>query len=51
MPVPNSRALTSDQPLVAKVNEKGAPVYLDDAERKRRRETLEANLRTNCPPG
>ena len=44
-------ALSSDQLLVAKVNEKGTTVYLDDAERKRRREALEANIRTNCQPG
>ena len=45
-------ALSSDQLLVAKVNEKGTTVYLDDAERKRRREALESNLKTNnCPRG
>jgi hypothetical protein len=44
-------ALSADQVLLAKVNEKGEPIIMDDAERKRRREALEANLRANCPQG
>ena len=44
-------ALAADQVLLSRVNEKGETVYIDDAERKRRREVLEANLKANCPPG
>ncbi len=44
-------ALSADQVLLYKLNEKGETVYMDDAERRRRREALESSLRANCPPG
>jgi hypothetical protein len=44
-------ALSADQVLLYKLNEKGETVFMDDAERKRRRDVLESNLKTNCPPG
>jgi len=44
-------ALSADQVLLYKLNEKGEQVFMDDAERKRRREVLESSLKANCPPG
>ena len=48
----NARAelsrLSADQLLLYSVNEKGQAVYMDDTERRRRRETLETYLKTNC---
>ena len=44
-------SLSADQVLLSRINEKGETVIMDDTERKRRRDALEANLRANCPPG
>jgi Domain of unknown function (DUF4124) len=42
--------LAADQVLLYSVNEKGEQVFMNDAERRRRREAAETFLRTNCPP-
>jgi len=42
--------LTADQVLLYSVNEKGEPVMMNDAERRRRRENVEVYLKANCPP-
>jgi len=44
-------ALAADQVLLYKVNEKGESVVMDDAERRRRRDTLETFLKANCAGG
>ena len=44
-------SLAANQILLYKVNEKGETIYLDDADRRRRREDLETFIRTNCPRG
>ena len=41
--------LSADQLLLYSVNEKGQAVYMDDTERRRRREKLETFLKSNCP--
>lgn len=43
--------LSADQIILYKVNEKGETVYLDDSERRRRRETLETLLKSSCRQG
>lgn len=42
--------LAADQVLLYSVNEKGEPVMMNDAERRRRRENTELFLKSNCPP-
>jgi hypothetical protein len=44
-------ALSADQVLLYKVNEKGETVVMDDADRRRRRDTLETFLKANCTGG
>jgi hypothetical protein len=44
--------LAANQIMLYTVNEKGEQVFMDDADRRKRRETLETMLRNNnCPPG
>ncbi len=43
--------LSADQIILYKVNEKGETVYLDDSERRRRRETLETYIKSSCRQG
>ena len=43
--------LSADQILLYSVNEKGEAVFMNDTDRRRRRETLETYLKANCPPG
>jgi Domain of unknown function (DUF4124) len=43
--------LAANQVLLYKVNEKGEQVFLDDAERRTRRDTLENYVKANCPRG
>ncbi len=44
-------SLAANQILLYRVNEKGETVYMDDAERRRRRENLETFMKSNCPRG
>jgi hypothetical protein len=43
--------LSADQVLLYNLNEKGEQVFLNDAERKRRREAAELFVKGNCPQG
>jgi Domain of unknown function (DUF4124) len=43
--------LSTDQILLYNLNEKGEQVFLNDAERKRRREAAELFVKGNCPQG
>jgi hypothetical protein len=43
--------LAADQIILYSVNEKGETIVMNDADRRRRRETLETFLRANCPQG
>ena len=43
--------LSADQILLYSINEKGETVFMNDADRRRRKETLETQLKANCPPG
>jgi hypothetical protein len=43
--------LSADQVLLYTVNEKGEQVFMNDAERKRRREATEVFIKGNCPKG
>ncbi len=43
--------LSSDPVILYKTNEKGEAITMDDAERRRRRETVETYIRTNCSAG
>jgi len=43
--------LSADQVLLYSVNEKGETVFMNDADRRRRRESLEAHLKANCAQG
>jgi len=43
--------LSADQILLYNLNEKGEQVFLNDAERKRRREAAELFVKGNCPQG
>jgi hypothetical protein len=43
--------LAADQIILYSVNEKGETIVMNDADRRRRRETLETFIRTNCPQG
>jgi hypothetical protein len=45
------RQLAAEQLPLAKLNEKGETVYLDDTERRKKRAELESWVRVNCPPG
>jgi len=45
------RQLAAEQLPLAKLNEKGETVYLDDTERRKKRAELETWVRANCPPG
>lgn len=44
-------SLAANQILLYRVNEKGETVYMDDADRRRRRENLETFMKSNCPRG
>jgi Domain of unknown function (DUF4124) len=44
-------ALASDQVLLSKINEKGETVFIDEAERRQRRTSLETYIKANCPAG
>lgn len=44
-------SLAANQILLYRVNEKGEKVYMDDADRRRRRENLEIFMKGNCPRG
>ena len=41
--------LASDQVLLSKINEQGETVYIDESERRRRRDSLETYIKANCP--
>lgn len=43
--------LSADQILLYTVNEKGEQVFMNDAERKRRRDATELFIKGNCPQG
>jgi len=43
--------MAADQILLYTINEKGEQVFLNDADRKRRRETAELFIKNNCPQG
>ena len=43
--------LSADQVLLYSVNEKGETVFMNDADRRRRRESLETHLKANCAQG
>ena len=43
--------LAADQIILYSVNEKGETIVMNDADRRRRRETLETFIRANCPQG
>jgi Skp family chaperone for outer membrane proteins len=43
--------LAANQIILFRINEKGEQVLMDDAERRKRRETLEGYVKTNCPRG
>jgi hypothetical protein len=43
--------LAADQVLLYSVNEKGEQVFMNDSERKRRREAAEVFIKGNCPKG
>jgi hypothetical protein len=43
--------MSADQVLLYSINEKGEQVFLNDAERKRRRDAAELFIKGNCPPG
>ena len=43
--------LSADQVLLYSVNEKGETVFMNDADRRRRSESLDSFLRGNCAPG
>jgi len=43
--------LSADQILLYSINEKGETVFMNDGDRRRRREVLETQLKANCPPG
>jgi len=42
--------LSADQILLYTVNEKGEQIFMNDAERKRRRDATELFIKGNCPP-
>jgi len=43
--------MAADQVLLYTINEKGEQVFMNDADRKRRRETAELFVKNNCPQG
>jgi hypothetical protein len=43
--------MAADQVLLYTINEKGEQVFINDADRKRRREVAELFVRNNCPQG
>lgn len=43
--------LSADQVLLYSVNEKGEQVFMNDTERKRRRDATEVFIKGNCPKG
>jgi hypothetical protein len=43
--------MAADQVLLYTINEKGEQVFMNDADRKRRREAAEVFIRGNCPQG
>jgi hypothetical protein len=43
--------LSADQILLYSINEKGETVFMNDSDRRRRRETLESYIKSNCPQG
>jgi hypothetical protein len=43
--------MAADQVLLYTINEKGEQVFMNDADRKRRRETAELFIKGNCPQG
>ena len=43
--------MAADQVLLYSINEKGEQVVMNDADRKRRRETAELFIKGNCPQG
>ena len=43
--------LAADQIILYSVNEKGETIVMNEADRRRRRETLETFIKANCPQG
>ena len=43
--------LTADQVLLYRINEKGETVFMNDTDRRQRRETLENYVKANCAQG